>query len=454
MGKFSFRNIIIISILIPACTTVGNKPSPLFDQICNKYKIPFVCESQRYVEIIELKEQVNFEDNCDDINFQDYNDNTLSYEEKATIFSNTKEICLDKITIFSDDSTLRESNICCSFFNTFKSGQKSFMYFDKYKDKVVFSLGSGIVGFIEIKNLLDNKFTFEIIESNFKEIVSDENIYEPSWFGVKDILIDENKILISYSKQHTEDCYNTSVLIADMNLEYLQFNEFFTHNECVNENNKPSFSGHSAGGRLTKINEDQYLFTTGEYLNRNLAQDPLSNLGKTIILNSLGEKVKIHSIGHRNSQGLTDTDTNNLYLSTEHGPMGGDEINLLDLSSESSNYGWPISSYGEHYGNVTIEGAPLKKSHKIYGFLEPIYFFYPSIGISEIEKGPNKEFILTSLNNRRIYNLMFDEDYSGVTLIQSYKIGERIRDILYLKEENLYILSLEDTPKIGIFINN
>ena len=62
MGKFSFRNILIISILIPACTTVGNKPSPLFDQICNKYKIPFVCESQRYVEIIELKEQVNFED--------------------------------------------------------------------------------------------------------------------------------------------------------------------------------------------------------------------------------------------------------------------------------------------------------------------------------------------------------------------------------------------------------
>ena len=45
-------------------------------------------------------------------------------------------------------------------------------------------------------------------------------------------------------------------------------------------------------------------------------------------------------------------------------------------------------------------------------------------------------------------------NYSGVTLIQSYKIGERIRDILYLKEENLYILSLEDTPKIGIFINN
>ena len=122
-----------------------------------------------------------------------------------------------------------------------------------------------------------------------------------------------------------------------------------------------------------------------------MAQDPLSNLGKTIILNSLGEKVKIHSIGHRNSQGLTDTDTNNLYLSTEHGPMGGDEINLLDLSSESSNYGWPISSYGEHYGGKNApenkskyEKYPLHKSHSEYNFIEPLIYFDPSIGISQI----------------------------------------------------------------------
>ena len=204
MSKFSFKNIIIISILIPACTSVGNKPSPLFDQICNKYKVPFICQSQRYVEIIELKEQVNFENNCEEINFQDYDDNSLSYEEKVTIFSDTKDVCLDKISIFSDNSTLRESNICCSFFNTFKTGQKSFMYFDKYKDKVVFSLGSGIIGYIEIKNMLDEQFTYEIIESNFEELILDENIYEPSWFGVKDILIDESKILVSYSKLHTK----------------------------------------------------------------------------------------------------------------------------------------------------------------------------------------------------------------------------------------------------------
>ena len=96
----------------------------------------------------------------------------------------------------------------------------------------------------------------------------------------------------------------------------------------------------------------------------------------------------------------------------------------------------------------------IKKSHKIYGFVEPIYFFIPSIGISEIEKGPDNEFVLASLNNRRIYNISFDENYSGLKLIQSYKIGERIRDILYIQEENFYILSMEDTPKLGIFKNN
>ena len=59
-------------------------------------------------------------------------------------------------------------------------------------------------------------------------------------------------------------------------------------------------------------------------------------------------------MGHRNPQGLIFDKENNFILATEHGPSGGDEINLIKVSNISKdkiqNYGWAISSEGEHYG--------------------------------------------------------------------------------------------------------
>ena len=58
-------------------------------------------------------------------------------------------------------------------------------------------------------------------------------------------------------------------------------------------------------------------------------------------------------MGHRNPQGLFFDKENNLILETEHGPMGGDEINLIEVKKinekEIQNYGWPVVSAGEHY---------------------------------------------------------------------------------------------------------
>ena len=86
--------------------------------------------------------------------------------------------------------------------------------------------------------------------------------------------------------------------------------------------------------------------------------------------------------GHRNPQGLKYIESQNLLLMSEHGPKGGDEININYLDKiEDKNYGWPISSYGEHYDGKFREEAPLNKSHKEYGFIEPMKYFVPSIGL-------------------------------------------------------------------------
>ena len=100
------------------------------------------------------------------------------------------------------------------------------------------------------------------------------------------------------------------------------------------------------------------------------------------------KKSKIVSIGHRNPQGLFYSKRFDFILSTEHGPKGGDEINLNHSPFDQiKNFGWPIASYGDHYhknySEKILKEAPLNKSHKKFGFEEPIKYFDPSIGISQ-----------------------------------------------------------------------
>ena len=100
---------------------------------------------------------------------------------------------------------------------------------------------------------------------------------------------------------------------------------------------------------------------------------------------------EIVSKGHRNVQGIFYDSQNDLIWSAEHGPQGGDEINLNQtIGGEIENYGWPIVSYGWPY-HLDPEGDepnPYKQPHDAYGFIEPFMVFTPSIGISNIIKVP------------------------------------------------------------------
>jgi hypothetical protein len=156
------------------------------------------------------------------------------------------------------------------------------------------------------------------------------------------------------------------------------------------------FSQNSAGGKLFPFDNEHLLFSHGEYKTRVKAQDNSSVFGKIISINKNTKEWSIISKGHRNIQGLFYNSDKNFIINTEHGPFGGDEININDLNDlKEKNYGWPISSYGEHYGGIEknkenyIE-APLYKSHSEHGFIEPTKYFVPSIGITDIKKISNK----------------------------------------------------------------
>ena len=111
----------------------------------------------------------------------------------------------------------------------------------------------------------------------------------------------------------------------------------------------------------------------------------------------------ILSKGHRNPQGLTVK--NNIIISSEHGPVGGDEINNIKFNN---NYGWPLASYGEPEMNRKNE---FKKSHSENGFTEPIFTFIPSVGLSELIYLPNTfhdewndNLIVCSLNGKHLFD--------------------------------------------------
>ena len=158
------------------------------------------------------------------------------------------------------------------------------------------------------------------------------------------------------------------------------------------------------------------------------------------------------SKGHRNPQGLL-VDKSNI-ISTEHGPRGGDEINKIELGG---NYGWPIASYGGSYFDKDLK---YKKNHKDNGFIEPIFSFVPSIGISEIIKIPESfsetwknNFLITSLNGRSFYRIKFSDELNKILFSEQIFIGERIRDIKYDFNLELILIALESEGNLGLIRN-
>jgi hypothetical protein len=106
-------------------------------------------------------------------------------------------------------------------------------------------------------------------------------------------------------------------------------------------------------------------------------QDQAVSYGKVMLIAPGGE-ASVFSAGHRNAQGLA-IDTENRVWSTEHGPEGGDELNLV---IRGGNYGWPRATYGTAYDG---SAWPLSVNPRDHGeYVEPAVAFVPAIGVSQL----------------------------------------------------------------------
>ena len=315
---------------------------------------------------------------------------------------------------------------------------------------------------------LDNLEKFKKIKSNIKTLIKYEKFYLHDQYGIKDIFIDNDELYVSYIGKRKENCYDLKIITSKLNEEYLNFQNFYQTLNCVDEDNNHGFyPAQGAGGRIVKFNDTKLLFTTGDFRNRPLAQNPKSDFGKILSISTIGENTEVVSLGHRNPQGLYYSVKNNFIISTEHGPKGGDEININhNPSSNVKNFGWPISSYGEHYyknySEKILSEAPLKKSHKKYGFQEPIKYFDPSIGISQIIalNDDETEFLVGAMGNEikdqdlGIHYLKLDEKRKRVLKNKYALLNERVRDMIISRDKKTIILFLETSSTLAILKKN
>jgi len=161
--------------------------------------------------------------------------------------------------------------------------------------------------------------------------------------------------------------------------------------------------------------------------------------GSVISVNLKTNRSSKISVGHRGPQGIEFDENKNIIYETEHGPRGGDELNII---KNNKNYGWPFVTLGREYFSefTTVDSgfgkAVETNTHK--GYTEPLFSWVPSIAPSQLQLvRKNSDFfkywphdlLISTLKDKSIRRLRLSENSSKVIYDEKIYIGERIRDI-------------------------
>jgi glucose/arabinose dehydrogenase len=165
-----------------------------------------------------------------------------------------------------------------------------------------------------------------------------------------------------------------------------------------------------------------------------------------------GVPAETFSYGHRDPEGLAINPATGDLWEDEHGPMGGDEINIIRAGK---NYGWPNVSYGRQYsGDVVGTGAQVKD-----GTEQPIYYWYPDIGpcgmmfyAGDMFPDWKGNLFIGALYGKFLIRLVLDGNHVVAEEHLLTDLGQRIREVLQSADGSVYVLTdagniLRLTPK-------
>jgi glucose/arabinose dehydrogenase len=213
------------------------------------------------------------------------------------------------------------------------------------------------------------------------------------------------------------------------------------------------------GGKMA-VKGNKLYFTVGDFSLDRInglpsdvaAQNPNLPWGKINYINLENGIFNHYALGFRNPKGLLFLKSGKL-LSTDNGPQGGDEINLI---KEGKNYGWPYESFGMVYGESFAkykDSLPKPIEPKQESYVLPIFSFVPSISPTAIVQIKNfdlywdGDLLIGSLNAMSLFHIKLNGEH--VIYSEPIFLGKRIRD---LRQLNKQIIALTDDKSI-IFIN-
>ena len=237
---------------------------------------------------------------------------------------------------------------------------------------------------------------------------------------------------------HDQRCYTLAVSTAtlarltDGDTATSPWEQIFDSHPCVRA--VQGFDDIESGGRMVFTPQHELLLSVGDFGFDGIQipdypQDTATSYGKILRRRSSDGKWETFSLGHRNPQGLTVDDEGRIW-ETEHGPRGGDEINVVEAGA---NYGWPLASYGAQYGAHYWPRSPTAHDHG--SFTEPVYAFMPSIGVSNLIQLRGTAFpqwtgdlLVASLNTRSLWRVR--RRGTRVTYVEQMQLGRRARDLV------------------------
>ncbi len=209
--------------------------------------------------------------------------------------------------------------------------------------------------------------------------------------------------------------------------------------------------GNHFGSRLVFAPDGKLFVTLGERFTFERAQHLSNHLGKIVRINPdgsvpednpfLGQKdvqPEIWSYGHRNPQGAAINPGTGKLWESEFGPRGGDELNIPQAGS---NYGWPVVSWGRHYGGTVIPEPPTHPE-----FADAIYHWNPVISPSGMSFYTGDTFpawrgnlLIGGLSSEAIVRLTLDGE--KVKSEERIAMGTRIRDVAQGPDGAVYALT-------------
>lgn len=259
----------------------------------------------------------------------------------------------------------------------------------------------------------------------------DDARFAPTDIEVMSVAGGQANLFVSFPELvAARDCVRLAVdrVVVDLNAATLVGQDrVFRSQPCV------STAGvQQAGGRIVRISDTTAYVSVGDLSSATIAERRSRGQLGTVQRIGVGIKPVRISQGHRNPQGLA-LDAAGRLWETEHGPRGGDELNLI---RRGRDYGWPFVTLGQPYGGSDYVMPRRTGTHS--GYTKPRTAWVPSVATSELVSVPESwagwsgtagpDLLMGTLKDQALYRIRTD-GRARVTQTQRISVGERVRDL-------------------------